>query len=232
MDSESGVAYTGHENLLAMKHAHNYHIFLGELIRRFGERAQTVVDFGAGMGAIAECVKPWANELICVEPDKTQLDFLKSAGYKTEKDISHLPSESVDYVYTINVLEHINNDREAIQNIFNILKSGGRLFIYVPALQWLYSSMDAAVGHVRRYHMVDLIAKISDAGFIIKRREYVDSLGVPTTLIYKLVGPSCGSINVRALMIYDRFIFPVSRVLDRIFFKIGGKNLLVVCEKP
>jgi hypothetical protein len=60
----------------------------------------------------------------------------------------------------------------------------------------------------------------------------VDNLGVPITLIYELVGPSSGNINVRALMIYDRFISPVLRVLDRLFFQIGRKNLLVVCEKP
>ncbi len=67
------------------------------------------MDFGAGMGAVAGCVKPWANQLICLEPDKTQLDFLNFAVYKTEKNISHLPFESVDYVYTIKVLEHVNN---------------------------------------------------------------------------------------------------------------------------
>jgi SAM-dependent methyltransferase len=124
-----------------------------------------------------------------VEPDKTQLDFLNSAGYKTEKDISHLPFESVDYVFTINVLEHINNDRAATENIFRILKHGGCLFIYVPALQWLYFCMDAADEYIRRYRIADLTAKVSDAGFIIRRREYVDNLGVHTSLIYKLVGP-------------------------------------------
>ena len=47
--------------------------------------------------------------------------------------------------------------------------------------------MDAAVGHIGRYHTADLAEKVLDAGFSIKRRGYVDRLVVPTVLIYKLV---------------------------------------------
>lgn len=232
MESESRIVYTGHENLLAMQHARNYNHFLGQLIHRFGEGAHTVVDFGAGLGALAEGVRPWANRLICVEPDSVQIGMLKDAGYETAESIAHFSPGSVDYVYSVNVLEHIHNDREVLKDIFTILKPGGRLLVYVPALQWLYSSMDTAVGHVRRYHMKELTEKVACAGFVVKTREYVDSLGVPATLVYKLAGNSNGSINTAALATYDHLVFPISRTLDKLFSQVGGKNLLVVCEKP
>jgi len=232
MGLETKIDYTGHENLLVMQHARNYNNFLGQLIRSHGEGAHTVVDFGAGLGALAEGVRPWAGRLICVEPDFAQIEMLKDAGYETARDISLLPDGGVDYVYSMNVLEHILDDRDILKNIFTKLRPGGRLLIYVPALQWLYSSMDKAVGHIRRYHMNDLTQKISDAGFVLKEREYVDSLGVPATLLYKLLGSTSGKINTGALATYDRFAFPISRLLDKLFSQLGGKNLLVVCEKP
>jgi SAM-dependent methyltransferase len=232
MDIESTIVYTGHENLLAMQHARNYNNFLGQLVRGSGDSSHTVVDFGAGLGALADTVRPWAGRLVCVEPDLVQLDILRTAGYEVAASISHLPEESVDYVYTVNVLEHIQDDLAALKSIFNKLRPGGRLLLYVPALQWLYSNMDHAVGHVRRYHMKDLLEKVSITGFVVKRREYVDILGVPATLIYKWIGGSSGRINKSALTSYDRLVFPISRALDKLFSQVGGKNLLVVCEKP
>lgn len=66
----------------------------------------------------------------------------------------------------------------------------------------------------------------------MERREYVDCLGVPASLAYKWAGSSSGRMNVSALSAYDRFVFPVSRALDTLFGRVGGKNLLVVCERP
>ncbi len=232
METEYKFTYTGHENLLVMQHARNYNGFLGQLIRRHAEGARTIVDFGAGVGALAQTVRPWAHKLVCVEPDAVQTDMLKAAGYEVVDSISALPEGGVDYVYTVNVMEHIQDDRAILSEIFKALRPGGRLLVYVPALQWLHSSMDAAVGHVRRYHMKDLIQKVTDAGFVVERREYVDCLGVPASLAYKWAGSSSGRINVGALSAYDRFVFPVSRALDTLFGRVGGKNLLVVCERP
>jgi SAM-dependent methyltransferase len=231
MESESRIVYTGQENLLAMQHAQNYNKFLRQLVRRFGNGAHTVLDFGAGLGAFAEDVQQWAGRLICIEADLEQIQILKDAGYETATNLASLQPETVDYVYSINVLEHIQNDREILERIFTVLKPGGRLFLYVPALQWLYSRMDSAVGHIRRYHKQDLAEIASGTGFIVNKIEYVDSLGVLATLLYKAFGNSKGRINTKALASYDLIAFPISRVLDKLFNQVGGKNLLVVCEK-
>ena len=230
--TEPTFPYTGHENLLAMQHAHNYNYFLAQLIYQYGKDFDTIVDFGAGVGALAQKVRPWARRLICVEPDFIQIDILRVAGFEVADNIAALPDGAVEFIYSLNVLEHIEDDRAALSEVFKALISGGCLLIYVPALQWLYSSMDAKVGHYRRYYMNDLTQKIVEAGFFIKRKEYVDSLGVPASLIYKWIGNTEGDINTSMLSLYDRFVFPISRIIDKIFFRIGGKNLLIICEKP
>jgi len=230
--TEPTHSYTGHENLLVMQHAHNYNYFLAQLIHQYGKDFDVIVDFGAGVGAFAQKVRPWARRLICVEPDAIQIEMLRIAGFEVAHKISALPNGAVEFIYSLNVLEHIEDDRAALSEVFMALISGGRLLIYVPALQWLYSSMDAKVGHYRRYRMNDLTQKIVEAGFIIKRKEYVDILGVPASLIYKWIGSSEGNVNTSVLSLYDRFVFPISRIFDKIFYRIGGKNLLIICEKP
>jgi len=232
MKPDAEAAYSGHENLLVMQHARNYNHFLGALIRQNNAGANTLVDFGAGVGALAQGVRAWARRLVCVEPDAAQMRILREAGFEVAADLSSLEDASVDFVYSINVLEHITQDVDALAQIFSKLRPGGRLLVYVPALQWLYTSMDTAVGHIRRYHKEDLVQKLQSVGYTLTRSEYVDCLGVPATLAYKWLGSSTGHINLGALKTYDRFIFPVSRVLDKLFGSLLGKNLLVVCEKP
>lgn len=232
MTKDDSYTYSGHENLLAMQHAKNYNAFLGRLIRKHGQGYSTIVDFGAGVGALAETAKVWADRLVCVEPDNRQLAILQSSGFETVPDISALPDASVDYVYSVNVLEHIEDDTGVLAEISRKLRPGGRLLIYVPALQWLFTNMDREVGHVRRYSRAELNNKVCGAGYRMTRSVYVDSLGVLATLAYKwFANKQQGRINVGALKVYDRFVFPLSRVLDVLLGKLLGKNLLVVCEK-
>jgi hypothetical protein len=92
--------------------------------------------------------------------------------------------------------------------------------------------MDANVGHVRRYSRDTLMRAVSAAGFSVEAVEYVDSLGFFATLACKMTDRGKGDVNPRMLRIYDRIIFPVSRVLDRICHRWFGKNLLLVARNP
>ena len=224
-------SYSGHENLMLMHHARNYHRFLADTIQKYRGSAKNILDFGAGVGALADHVSRWATNLVCVEPDQKQLEVLQRKGFTAFSAIEDLEPESQDYIYTINVLEHISDDQQALCAIFKTLRPNGYVLIYVPAFNWLYSSMDEAVGHVRRYSRSELSQKLLDAGFNIEKIRYVDSLGIPATILYMLMGNKSGRINARALRVYDRLLFPASCILDRVLSTIGGKNLLVVAEK-
>jgi hypothetical protein len=88
--------------------------------------------------------------------------------------------------------------------------------------------MDELVGHHRRYRRKDLVAKMKDANFRVDTAAYVDSLGFFLALVYRWIGNDSGVISARAVKVYDRILFPLSRTLDRIVFGSFGKNLLVV----
>ncbi len=132
----------------------------------------------------------------------------------------------------MNVLEHIPDDQSALDAIVTRMTPGAPMLIYVPAFPALYTTMDTKVGHVRRYRMQALISQMRAAVLDIVRAEYVDSIGFFAALAHKWFGGAEGRLNRRALVVYDRLVFPVSRVLDVVCRRWFGKNLLVVGRRP
>ena len=87
----------------------------------------------------------------CIEPDKRHASSLANAGLPVATTLEEIKDCSCDYIYSLNVLEHIEDDVMALRQWYQKLKPGGRILVYVPAFQLLYSSMDRKVGHFRRY---------------------------------------------------------------------------------
>jgi SAM-dependent methyltransferase len=221
----------GRDKIEAMKKATRYNKFLINLIRNYsiGNR---VLDHGAGAGTFATPVAAGGMQVLCMEPDNGLRTELAEAGLEVAASLEEIPDYSVDYAYTLNVLEHIKDDQEAIVELYRCLKPGGRLLVYVPAFQFLYSQMDTHVGHFRRYRRKPLKRLLQDTGFVVSAAYYVDSLGYLATLAYKLVGDRSGSVSPGSVAFYDSVIFPLSRIID--FLSIGsfGKNLTIVATKP
>jgi SAM-dependent methyltransferase len=82
-----------------------------------------------------------------------------------------------DTVFSLNVLEHIEDDRGALRNAVQVLRPGGRLVLVVPAHAGLYGSMDVAIGHHRRYDRAGLAARLRDAGLRITEIRHINALG-------------------------------------------------------
>src|SRR5207244_311060 len=101
--------------------------------------------------------------------------------------------DTCDTVVMINVLEHIEDDQDIVRMAHQSLVPGGALVIYSPALRWLYSSYDKAVGHYRRYEKNPLEDLLRAAGFAVDRAKYMDSLGVLPWYLLNVLG---GSINI------------------------------------
>ena len=82
-------------------------------------------------------------------------------------------SNSVDGVVLLNVLEHIDDDFGAVQQVFRITKPGGVVVIEVPAGPHLYDVYDKQLMHFRRYTLDALCEKLERAGFQVKERSYL-----------------------------------------------------------
>jgi SAM-dependent methyltransferase len=66
-------------------------------------------------------------------------------------------SNQWDYAFLLDVIEHLPNDRRAIQQACLALKSGGYLFITAPALNCFWSYNDTLNNHLRRYCRQDFL---------------------------------------------------------------------------
>lgn len=224
--------YSGIENLEVMAEARNYNAYLRALILDNTSEGESVLDFGAGAGTFAEPMQAAGRRLVCIEPDSELQAHLRSKGLEVFTDTASLGGARFDCIYSLNVLEHIEDDGEALAGLMDRLKPGGKLLVYVPAFELLFSSMDRKVGHFRRYRRRPLMRLISATGFEVEHATYVDSLGFFASLLYRIGDQGGGEINRRLLAAYDRFVFPMSRLLDRVTGRFFGKNVAALARRP
>jgi SAM-dependent methyltransferase len=200
-----------------------------------------VVEYGAGIGNVSELLAPLAKELTLVEPSRALIGqltqrFAGTSNVRIEEEalephVERIADASFDTAILVNVLEHIEDDRKAVSNLFRVLAPGGRLLIFVPAMQWLMSDLDREHGHFRRYHKPDLTAKVAAVGGQILHCRYFDLLGVaPWLLLNKALGST--TFNPTLINIHDKFVVPVSRTIERVISPPFGKNLILVATKP
>ena len=223
----------GGENLEVMAEARNYNQFLCDLVSRYADGAASVVDFGAGIGTFSGCLDLAPQDVHCIETEAASREAILQRGFNAYSDAAELAPGSIPYVFTLNVLEHIEDDAAAVEDLFGLLKPGGRLFVYVPAFSILFTSMDSHVGHHRRYRLRELVRLIEGAGFVVEKSAYTDALGFFATLLFKLFDkPEPAPLNPKLVRFYDRLIFPLSRLLSVPLAKVLGKNVYVVARKP
>jgi SAM-dependent methyltransferase len=88
-------------------------------------------------------------------------------------------STRFDTVVLLDVLEHIEDDVGFLRRLAACLAPGGRLVVKVPAGEWLYSPLDSAIGHFRRYSKKSLRRVFEDAGLARGDERHFNAAGVP-----------------------------------------------------
>lgn len=198
------------------------------------ESEPRTLDFGAGYGALAICWREMTGLPVeCLEIDEIQKRELEKRGFVSYNSISQIQSH-FRYVYTSNVLEHIENDVQTLKEVSNLLEDSGRIGIYVPAFMCLFSDLDRSVGHYRRYSKRELIRKVESVGLQVIDCRYVDSIGFFASLVIRIFGwRSIGGIgSAGSLSFYDKVVFPISRMIDKVTFgRLLGKNIILLAKK-
>jgi SAM-dependent methyltransferase len=225
--------YTGHDELEQLLLMPGYNRHIADLCLAAIAPGQTLLDFGAGTGTISALVRERAKaaKLWCIEIDSANIAELKKQGFDVVTDVAQLEPESVDVVYSSNVLEHIEDDVAKLKELRVCLKTGGRAVFWVPAFECLWTAMDDRVEHRRRYSRASLADAFRRAGFEVERCFYQDSLGFFVALLFKAIGRRDGKLSETPLRIYDRMVFPISRLCDLVCSPVFGKNAVIYARK-
>jgi len=232
----ASLTYEGRD-LEAMSFARNYHTWIADLFAPYVRGR--VIEVGAGSGNFSDFLLERGPEhLVAIEPSEEM--YPKLAGRFKENplvdtrkaffsDIAADYAGKVDTMVYVNVLEHVEQDAEELKLVYATLRPGGTVCIFVPALPWLYSELDASIGHYRRYTKGQLRKLMEEAGFSIVRISYFDFFGIlPWFVYFRLLRGRAGSGTTSA---YDRFVVPIARILESIVPPPVGKNLFVIARK-
>jgi len=221
-----------------MSKARNYFAWQARLVTpALGQR---VVEVGCGIGNFTrllldrEAVIASDVDPDCVAklkerfPDRKNLQALVCDPCTPE--FTDLARFRPDSCVCLNVLEHIGDERKAIEGMASILPPGGRIVLLVPAFQALFGPIDRNLEHWRRYSRKSITALAHEAGLRINVLHYVNLVGFfgwwVNAHVFRLEVQS--ELQIR---IFDRFLVPLMSRVEKLVRPPFGQSLLVVLEK-
>jgi len=175
----------GSEILARLNRAPRFTKWMADTIRPFiGER---VLEIGAGIGNLTANLVPrtsyWASDINPQYLDRLsklrQTRPYLQVHYTDASAGETYPEEQFDTVICLNVVEHLENDYQALRNIRSSLTKTGRAIILVPNGPQLYGSLDEVLGHYRRYTQKQLRDVCERAGFRVERVLKFNRIGAP-----------------------------------------------------
>ena len=225
------------ENHLGGDEAKNYRQYEFDMVAPHVGRS--MLEIGSGLGHFADEFLPRLDRLVVSDFDPYCVEQLKKR-FEGRDDIDvlqfGLPTEiplkdKVDTVVMMNVLEHIEDDAEALRSLARVTLPGGRIIIWVPGYMQLYGDFDRAVGHVRRYTPTTLGAAVRHAGLTAEVVKPVNLLGGIAWWATVRRG-GVGSPRPGLVRTYDRFVVPVTRFVERRVTPPFGQSVLGVAVVP
>lgn len=135
----------------------------------------------------------------------------------------------LDSVFALNVVEHIKDDQLALSNARALLRPGGRLIILVPAYQWLYTGMDQALGHYRRYTTQHLAEAMTQSGLHVIHQQYFNTMGI---LAWWISGRLQRNTQIPSgqMRLYNTFV-PIFKGIDWLVGRRFGLSAIAVGER-
>jgi len=201
----------------------------------------TLWDVGSGTGVVTAALAAAGIPAIAIEPSiggaviATQRGVVSIQG--TLQGLN-LPDECLAGVGTFDVLEHVTNRQDFLNEVLRVLLPGGHFIATVPALQLLWSHADVEAGHYLRYSRRTLRKELEMHGFEVLSLGYFFALTVPPLLFIRALPYRLGlrvhDSNNSALRASGGIL---GKIVGRIEIAWAGhvpfgSSLLTVARKP
>ena len=199
-----------------------------------------VLEVGAGIGGTTQVLcdgnqKSW----LCLEPDPTLAEQLQAnlnnvkCPFEPRTLIGFLDDvprdRTFDTITYVDVVEHIEEDKPEVEKAAARLRSGGSLILLCPAINYLYSEFDRAIGHHRRYNKQSF-RKLTPPGTKLVSLFYLDSVGLLLSLANKWILHQSHPTK-KQVQTWDRFVIPMSKWVDRLLCFGLGKTIVGIWQK-
>ncbi|MEK6406212.1 MAG: glycosyltransferase [Acidobacteriota bacterium] len=227
----------GSHILVELEKAHRFNLWMGDTLRPYiGDR---ILEIGAGIGTLTNQFIP--RELyVASDINPHYLHYLRSYSFgKPYLHVSEIDAnnsnqfagleEQFDTALMINVLEHVPNESDALQNLWSVLQPGGRAIILVPQHPKLFSTLDEVLGHRQRYTVTELENALTKTGFLVEKVFDFNRVSVPGWWLNGKVLRRKGFSRVQ-LKILDTLV-PILRRIDR-GWPWSGISIIGIGVKP
>jgi glycosyltransferase involved in cell wall biosynthesis len=177
----------GSHTLNRLSRAPRFNAWMGDVVRP--HCGQRVLEIGSGTGNLTRQLVP-RETYYASDINPLYLDSLK--GLTHDRPYLHVSLTDVtkaetfpkvpggfDTVVCLNVIEHVDDDRGALENIRRVLAPGGRAIILVPHGPQLMGTLDEVLGHHRRYTLESLQQLAEQAGFDVQQTILFNRAGWP-----------------------------------------------------
>lgn len=227
------------QDLLQMAVATNYLKWQFNLVQPY--LGKHVLEIGGGIGNFTSSLATTAESVISLEPNVYCYNKLKQAtaainnvtiyNIAAEQLNNHVASDYLaDTVICMNVLEHIQDDAEAVQTFSQRLKVGGNMVLLIPAVPWVFGDIDRRLGHYRRYSKQSITSLLHEVGMEISVLRYFNFIGLWgwlwNTRVFKKQQQSNGQIYF-----FDKYLVPWLSKAEQVVPVPIGQSLLVVSIK-
>lgn len=165
--------------------------------RRIGLPADArILEIGCGTGHNVMMLKRF-GEVDAIEIDEAARTLASErlgipVGSAPLPDLTGVAEGAYDMIAILDVLEHVEADRDALESMARKLKPRGRILITVPAHPWMWSAHDVVNHHQRRYTKKVLRTVVEQAGLKLEMMSYFNSLLFPVAAAARIAGRMTG----------------------------------------
>lgn len=163
---------------------------IAESVKKYNKE-NVFFDVGGGNGFVSKRLQDDGLDAYLIEPGVDGSKNAKNRGVNnvicsTIQDIG-IDKKSVYSIGLFDVLEHIKEDTQFLNDINTYLKNDGYLYITVPAYGLLWSQEDIDAGHFRRYTIPSITKILSESGFRIEYSTYIFSILVIPIFLFRVL---------------------------------------------
>ncbi len=230
----------GEETLKAIAQADKFNHWMYETIKPYC--SGKILEIGSGIGNISSFFVKEKFDITLSDIRAQYRDYLRQHDATKNANVIELDIVADDFnskynaylgsfqtVFALNVVEHVEQDKLAIQNLLSLLTPGGKLIILVPAYQFLFNNFDRELYHFRRYNRNSLNKIMQQDNSQILKTFYFNLAGIAGwflvgSVLKKKIIPS-GDMKL-----YNKLV-PIFKLVDKLFFNQMGLSVISVAQK-